>query len=159
MQLKYIFIFILFSSRISFSQTSFSNLDSLLTHVVASVNAQDSVKFMSLLHHETIYKDKKCKTKKDSLLVLNPFIESYRDLRTSIADLAVSNDYTVTYQGIENIFKLDTSAKTDKKLTFHILLLVNNSFVLKMPMVVNTLNQTYILSNPFMVMFADNEKE
>lgn len=156
-QLKYIVIFILVSSRISYSQTSFSNLDSLLTIVVETINSQDSVKFMNLLHHETIFKDQPCKTKKDSLKVLKSFMEGYKDLRENIADIVVNNDYTVTYQGIENIFKTDMSAKTDKKLVFHVLLIVNNSFILKMPMVVSAVKQSYVLANPFMGMFVDNE--
>ena len=154
-KLKYIIVFLVLTSASCFSQTTFNNLDSLFTKNFDAVNKRDSVYYLSLLNQSLVFKDKSAKNKADSLVILNPFTESFNLLIASLSDMTTDPDFTVSFLNYE--LKNKKTASSNGKIPLHVNILVNNTFTLKLPFVVYVTNGTYSIVDPMMVMFVDTK--
>jgi hypothetical protein len=155
---NYIFAFCVTVCSVSFSQPTFSNLDSLLTKTFRAVNLKDTVYYYSLLNQDEIFKNKNTATKSDSLLILKPFKDAFLNTIESFKELVLMPDVTVTYAGHESLFKKTDPAKSVGKVRLKVDLVLNDSFMLKFVMDVNANNGTYYLDSPLLFMYiADSE--
>ncbi len=154
-KLKYIFVFLFISSTNCFSQTTFSNLDSLLTKNFESVNRKDSIYYLSLINQHAIFKDKKERTKADFLIILTPFFKAFSELIATLTDMTGNSDFTIRYLDYE--CKNKVIINTNGKIPLHVNAVVNNSFTLKFPFVVYVNNGLYSIKDPMMVMFVESK--
>lgn len=156
-KLKYIFVFLVLTSTSCFSQITFTNLDSLFTKSFDAVNKRDSVYYLSLVNQTAVFKDKKAKTRSDSAIVLKPFTEAFADLIDELMEMAASPDFVVTYQNYE--LRNKTMVIPAKgKLPLHVNIVVNDNFVVKMPIVIFKDNDQYFIESPMTVMFAESKE-
>ncbi len=155
-KLKYIVVFLVFLSASCFSQTIFTNLDSLFTKSYDAVNRRDSVYYLSMVNQTAVFKDKKVKTASDTLTALAPFFESFRDLVDELAELASDPDFSVKYQGYES--RNINIATAKGKLPLHINLVINDNFTVKMPIIIYAENGQYSIQSPMAVMFAESKE-
>lgn len=153
---KYIIIFFVFISTQFFSQTTFSNIDTLLTKTFNSVSLKDSSQYLAFVDQSAIFKDKKVRTKSDSLAILKPYIESYRDLFESFEEMTASPDFIVSYSeySIANKKPLDVTFKG--KILLHVKLIVNDNFTVTVPFMLTADKGIYSTDSPLMAMFVEN---
>ena len=151
---KYIIVFLALTSIPCFSQ-SFSNLDSLLIKNYEAVNKRDTVYYLSLINKTSIYKN--AKTKADSLAIINPFKEAFRDIIDEFTELSMSPDYTVAYAGYE-IRNKSKSVETEGRLALHVNLIINDSFSIKMPVFIDCHSGLYSIQSPMLVMVVDSKE-
>lgn len=157
-KLKYIIVFLVFLSTNCSSQTTFTSIDSLLAKNFETVNKRDSINYLSLINQQLIFKNKPSKTKTDSLLILNPFKESFNLIIESITDMTADPYFTVTYIDYECKNKKTVTAKMNGKIPVHVNILVNNTFTLKLPFIVYATNGLYSIIDPMMVMFVETKE-
>lgn len=153
---KYIIVFFVFFSTGSFAQTTFSNIDTLLVKTFHAVSLKDSSQYLAILNQPAIFKDKKVKSKLDSLEILKPYTESYRDLFESFEEMAASPDFIVSYSeySIANKKPLDLTFKG--KILLHVKLIVNDNFTVTVPFMLTANNGVYTIESPLMAMFVEN---
>ena len=156
-KLKYIFVFLVLTSTSCFSQTTFTNLDTLFTKKFDAVNKRDSVYYLSLVNQPFLFIDKNIRSKADSMLILKPFTDAFRDLINELSDMTSSTDFTVKYLSYEFRNKNMTTA-TKGKLPLHVNLVVNDNFVVKMPIIICMNNGQYSIDSPMTVMFAESKE-
>ena len=154
---KFIFVSFILISSITFSQTTFNNLDSLLTENFEAVNKRDSVYYLSLVNQPFLFIDKNIRTQSDSLVILKPFTDAFRDLIDELSDMTSSTDFTVKYLSYEFRNK-NIATATKGKLPLHVNLVVNDNFVVKMPIVIYTNNGQYSIESPMTIMFAESKE-
>lgn len=154
---NYIFIFFILISSISFSQPSFSNIDSLFIKNIRALNLRDSTYYLSLLNQSIIFKGKVVKTKADSLVVLEPFKSAFRNTIESFKEMVLDSDFTVSYSNYESVKKNSDVSQLNGKILFRVNLILNDSFIVKMPFEIIANNGTYSVATPMMVMFVDGE--
>ncbi len=152
---KYILILCCFSATSFFAQPTFTSIDSLLTKNFDAVNLQDSAYYMSLLNHQGIFKDRKIKTKADSLDVLKPFSDAFSDMIDELIDFAGNDDIEVKYESYDPLNSREFNAKVTGKIIVHVKLVINNTFTVKVPFTIMAYSGLYTIENPMMVMFAD----
>jgi hypothetical protein len=155
-KLKYIFVFLVLVSSSSFSQTTFSNLDSLLSKNFQAINNRDSVSYLSLINQSAVFSGKKVKSKSDSLMVLQPFKDAFRDLMDNLADMTSGADFTVKYADYEFIHK-GARLPENGTVRIHANMIVNNTFSLKMPMAIVIRNGQFSIESPMTVMFLESK--
>jgi hypothetical protein len=155
---KYIFVSFFLISSISFSQPTFTNLDSLLSKNFQAVNLKDSTYYLSILNTSAIFKDKKVITKSDSLMILKPYTDSFRDLINELSDMTASTDFTVTYLDFENVNKRMNIFNVSGKIPLNVNMIINNQFTLKMPFSVYAFDGKFSIQYPMTVMFADGKE-
>lgn len=153
---NYIIVFFVFISTHFFGQTTFSNIDTLLSKVYHTLNLKDSSQFLALVNQPAIYKDKKIKSKGDSLEILKPYTESYRDLCESIEDMVSSSDFTITYSEYATVNKRPFDLTLKGKTILHVKLIVNDNFSLTVPFMLTANNGVYTIESPLMAMFVEN---
>lgn len=151
-----IIAFFLLTSSCCFSQTSFKNIDTLLFKVFETVNLNDSSKYIGLLNQQTLFMDKKIYTKKDSLTVLTPFYDFYSDFRVSIADLASSDEFTLSYLEFVNPLKKTINPDHNGKVLLHVKLIVNETFAVTVPFKLTVRDGLYYTEDPLIAMFLEN---
>ena len=156
-KLKYIFVFLVLTSASCFSQTTFTNLDSLFTRSFDAVNKRDSIYYLMLVNQMAVFKEKKVKTTSDSLMALKPFTEAFRDLIDELAEMTTSADFTVKYLSSE-LRNKTMVLPTKGKLPMHVNLVVNDNFVVKMPIVIFINSGQYSIEYPMTVMFAESKE-
>lgn len=156
-KLKHIFVFLVLTSTSCFSQATFTNLDTLFTKNFDAVNKRDSVYYLSLVNQSVLFIDKNIRSKADSLVILKPFTDAFRDLIDELSDMTSSTDFTVKYLSYEFRNKNITSASKGK-LPLLVNLVVNDNFVVKMPIVIYTNNGQYSIESPMTVMFAESKE-
>ena len=155
-KLKYIIVFLVLTSSSCFSQ-SFNNLDSLLSENFKAVNKRDSVYYLSILDQKSLFLNKKIVTKKDSLLALKSFTDSFRNLIDELSDMTVDPNFTVAYSGYEFRNKHMIEVK-DGNLSLHVTIILNNNLSVKMPFNVLLRNGQYTIISPMMVMFVESKE-
>lgn len=156
-KLKYIFVFLVLTSISCFSQTTFTNLDSLFIKSFDAVNKRDSVYYLSLVNQTAVFKDKKAKIRSDSTMVLKPFTEAFADLIDELMEMAASPDFVVSYQNYE-LRNKTMVIPVKGKLPLHVNIVVNDNFVVKMPIVIFKDNDKYSIESPMTVMFAESKE-
>jgi hypothetical protein len=144
-------IFLCLLSARSFSQPTFTSIDSLLSKTYSAVNLKDSAIYVSLLNQTHIYLNKKCKTSSDSLVALKAFTTSFKNLVNELAEISGTPDFTVGLVGYE-LFNFSNS-KGDDKVRVQVKLLINNNFTVKMLLIINKLKELYTIENPLLVGF------
>ena len=155
-KLKHIFVFLVFLSSSCFAQPTFNNIDSLLSKNYQTVNNRDSVSYLSIINQSFIFKDKNLKSKSDSLIILKPFTDAYRDLIDELTEMTSSTNFTVKYIGYE--FRNKSMKITHSgSLPIHVQLLVNNTFTIKMPIAVYTEDGRFSIISPMTVMFLEEK--
>lgn len=154
---NYIFVFFLILSSVSFSQPVFSNLDSLLLKSTEALNKRDSVYYLSLLNESGIFNGKSNLTRKDSLMMLRPYTESFFETIESLKEFGLNPDVTVTYSGYECVFKNKDISKEHGKVQLKLGLILNDSFVVKMLFEVMADNGHYSIVSPLKDMFIIEE--
>lgn len=157
--LNYIVVFFITFSSVSFSQPTFSNIDSLLTKNFRAVNQKDSVYYMTLLNQTEIFKDKNAITKSDSLLILKPFRDDFFNTIESFKELVLTPEVTVAYSGYECFFKKTDLSKSVGKVRLKVDLVLNDSFMLKFVMDVTANNGIYYLDSPLLFMYIVDKEE
>ncbi len=155
---NYIFVSFLILSSISFSQPFFSNIDSLLIKNVDALNKRDSIYYSSLLNHSAIFKGKTILTKQDSLIALKPFYEAFSAVIESMKEMVLSSDFTIAYSGYECLYNKMDLSKVSGKTRLKVSLILNDSFLVRMPFTIMADNGQYSIDFPMMAMFID-EKE
>jgi hypothetical protein len=153
---KIITIILFLNQFNSFSQKSFSNLDSLLRKNYKMVSKRDTSGYLSLLNKAAIFKEKNAKTKNDSLLAIKPFKEAFKKVIENLGEMVHDNKFTVSYLEYETINMLPINNLVNGKIIVHVKLLVNSKFIIKMPFVVVKKNNYYLIENPMMILFNDN---
>lgn len=155
-KLKYIIVFLVLTSTSCFSQTTFSNLDSLLSKNFQTINARDSIAYLSLINQVKVFEGKKAKSSADSIFILEPFLNSFNNLIDNLVDITSSLDFTVRYEDYQMINK---SAKLPENgsIKIHVNMIVNNTFSLKMPMTIIVKNTYYLIETPMTVMFLEGK--
>ena len=155
---NYIFVSFLILSTISFSQPFFSNIDSLLIKNVEALNKRDSLYYASLLNHSVIFKGKTTLTKQDSLIALKPFYEAFSSVLESMKEMVLSSDFPVAYSGYECLYNKMDLSKANGKIRLKVSLILNYSFLVRMPFTLMADNGRYSIEFPMTAMFMD-EKE
>lgn len=157
MKFRNIIIIILFFNQLnSFSQKSFSNLDSLLRKNYKTVSKRDTNAYILLLNKDAIFKEKNVITKSDSLLILKSFKDAFKKVIESLGEMVHDNKFTVSYLEYETINKMPINNSMQGKIIVHVKLLVNSKFIIKMPFVVVKKNEKYSIENPMIILFNDN---
>lgn len=157
MKFRYnIIAFLLLIGSLSFSQTSFKNIDTLLFKVFESVNLNDSSKYINLVNQQALFSEKKVHTAKDSLAILTPFYDFYSDFRTSLSDLASSNEFTVTYLEFVNPLKKPITSGYNGKVMLHVKLVVNETFAITVPFKLTIREGQYFTEDPLVALFLEN---
>ena len=151
---KYIVVFLVFTSTISFSQ-SFSNLDSLLTKQYDALNRRDSVYYLSLINQPTVFKN--AKTKTDSITILKSYAEAFNDVIDELTEMAMTPDFTVAYAGYEFRNK-NMSKEKEGRLPLHVKLIINDSFTITMPVSIDAHKEQYTIESPLLVMIVDSKE-
>lgn len=146
----------LFLSSISFSQTSFSSIDSLLFKVFETLNLNDSSKYISLVNQKALFSDKKVYSKKDSLMIMQPFYDSYSNFRASIDDMVSGNDFTIGYLEFKTTSGKEIDNSVKGKISLKVKLVVNETFSITCPFIVNVGKDGFTSENPLMPMFLEN---
>jgi hypothetical protein len=152
---NYIFVFFILTSSFCFSQTTFNSLDSLLSKNFQTVNNRDSVSYLSIIDQAAVFDGKKTKSRSDSLEILQPFVDAFTDLVANLADMTSGADFTVKCNEYELLNK-NAKLPQNGKIRLHAHLIVNDTFVLKMPMVITVKNSLYSIESPMMVMFLES---
>ncbi|MDF2452157.1 MAG: hypothetical protein K0S26_1661 [Bacteroidota bacterium] len=150
---NHILIFFIFLASVSFSQPTFSNIDSLLTKNFRAVSQKDSSYYVSLLNQNEIFKNKNAKTKSDSLVILKPFTDAFFNTIESFKELVLSPDVTVVYSGYECFSKKTDISKAVGKVRLKVDLVLNDSFSIKFVMDVTANHGTYSLDSPLLFMY------
>lgn len=154
-KVKYIIVFLVLISFSSFSQFLFNNLDSLLTKQYNALNQRDSVYYLSLINQPAVFIN--AKTKADSLTILKPFTEAFNDVIDELAEMAMNPNFTVAYAGYEFRNKNESKGK-EGRLPLHVKLIINDSFMIKMPVFINTHKELYAIESPLLVMIVDSKE-
>lgn len=149
-----LFLFCLIN-LVSFSQKSFTNIDSLLYKNFKTVNSRDTSAYISLINKTAVFKDKKAKSKKDSLIVLKPFKVNYKTVIEKLAEMVGDKKFTVSYLGYETINQQPISAMRKGKIIIRVKLLVNSTIKVNMPFVVVKNEDIYTIETPMIVLFND----
>ena len=152
-KLKYIFVFLVLISNYCFSQ-SFLNLDSLFTKNYDAVNRRDSIYYLALINQSTILKN--AKTKTDSLTILKPFTDAFRDIIDELTEMTMSPDFTVAYSNYEFRNK-NVSKEKEGRLALYVNLVVNDSFTIKMPISIDAHKGLYTIESPMLVMVVESK--
>ena len=155
---NYIIAFLILLSSVSFSQPVFSNIDSLLTRNVNALNLKDSVYYTNLFNPSVIFKGKHAATKTDSALILRPFTEAFSDMIESLKEMALSPDFTVAYSGYECAYKKMDLSKANGRVRLNVSLILNDSFVVRIPLDITAVNGQYSIDTPMLDLFIE-EKE
>lgn len=157
MRFHKIITIILFLNQLNtFSQKSFSNLDSLLRKNYKMVSKRDTSGYLLLLNKAAICKQKNAKTKNDSLLAFKPFKDSFKKVIENLEEMVHDNKFTVSYLEYETLNMMPINNLVKGKIIVRVKLLVNSKFIIKMPYVVVKINDTYSIENPMMILFNDN---
>jgi hypothetical protein len=153
---KYIIVFFIFISTHFFAQTTFKNIDTLLSKTFHTVSLKDSSQYLAVLNQPAIYKDKKVKSKLDSLELMKSYTEAYRDLYESIEDMVGSQDFTINYNEyiVSNKKQIDATSKG--RILLHVKLIVNDSFTVTVPFMLTAEKGIYTTETPLMAMFLEN---
>ena len=146
-----ILIFLCFISAPSFSQPTFTSIDSLLSKTYSAVNLKDSAMYVSLLNMPQLYADKKCKSKTDSLIVLKSFTTKFKNVINELEEISGTSDFTVVLESFEYIHKIKINTQQREKIYVNVKLLINNLFTLKKLYVVNTFQNTYTIETPLFI--------
>ncbi|MDF2449609.1 MAG: hypothetical protein K0R26_2113 [Bacteroidota bacterium] len=136
------------------SQTTFNNLDSLLTKNFKAVGERDSVYYLSLLNQQEIFRNKVVKTKADSLLILKPFTDAFIETHESLKELVLTPDLSVVYSGYESFAKKTDVSTAVGKVRLIVDLVLNDSFVLKFVMDITANKGIYSLDSPLLFMYV-----
>ncbi|MES2762118.1 MAG: hypothetical protein V4677_07925 [Bacteroidota bacterium] len=155
-KLKYIIVFLVLISSSCFSQTTYNNLDSLLSENFQTVNNRDSVAYLSLINQSAVFTGKKAITRMDSLLILQPFKDAFQDMIDNLADMTSGSDFTVKYANYELINR-NSKLPENGTIRLHVTLIVNNTFSIKMPMAIAVKNSIYSIESPMTVMFLEEK--
>lgn len=155
---NYIFIFFVFISSISFSQPFFSNIDSLFIKNVDALNKRDALYYTSLLNQSEIFKGKNNLTKQDSLVALKPFYEAFSAVIASMQEMVLSSDFAIAYSSYECMYNKMDLSKANGKIRLKVSLILNDTFLVRMPFVIMGNNGLYSIEIPMMAMFIE-EKE
>ncbi|MES2515979.1 MAG: hypothetical protein V4580_17630 [Bacteroidota bacterium] len=156
-RIKYIFVFLIVASTSCFSQTTFTNLDSLLSKNFDAINKRDSVSYLALINQSAVFNGKKAKNKSDSLIILQHFTDAFNDLITNLADMTSGADFSVNYSDYEMIHK-GQKIPENGTMRIHANMIVNNTFSLKMPMAIVVRNGQFSLESPMTVMFLEGKE-
>ena len=151
LQKNKLIIFLFFIAVHSFSQQTFTSIDTLLNKTFLAVNLKDSDMYVSLLNTTQLYADKQCKSKTDSLNVLKSFTTSFKDVINELEEVSGTFDYTVVVDSFEIIRKRKVCANQHEKIYINVQLLINQKFTLKKLVVVNTFQNTYTIETPLLV--------
>jgi hypothetical protein len=146
-----LFIFVCLLSARSFSQPTFTSIDSLLSKTYSAVNLKDSAMYVSLLNMPQLYADKKCKSKTDSLIVLKTFTTSFKNVINELEEVSGTSDFTVVLESFEYMHQRKINTQQHEKIYVNVKLLVNNKFTLKKLFVVNTFQNTYTIETPLLI--------
>jgi hypothetical protein len=146
-----LFIFLCLLSARSFSQPTFTSIDSLLSKTYSAVNLKDSAMYVSLLNMPQLYADKKCKSKTDSLIVLKTFTTSFKNVINELEEVSGTSDFTVVLESFENMHQRKIDVRQREKIYVNVKLLINNKFTLKKLFVVNTFQNTYTIETPLLI--------
>jgi|GEM_PF-3283144 len=146
-----LFIFVCLLSARSFSQPTFTSIDSLLSKTYSAVNLKDSAMYVSLLNMHQLYADKKCKSKTDSLMLLKTFTASFKNVINELEETSGTPDFTVVLESFEYMHQRKIDANQHEKISVNVKLLVNNIFTLKKLFVVNTFQNTYTIETPLFI--------
>ncbi len=146
-----ILIFLCFISARSFSQPTFTSIDSLLSKTYSAVNLKDSAMYVSLLNMPQLYADKKCKSKTDSLIVLKSFTTTFKNVINELEEISGTSDFTVVVESFEYIHKIKINTQQREKIYVNVKLLINNLFTLKKLYVVNTFQNKYTIETPMFI--------
>lgn len=153
---KYIILVFCFACVTMLSQPTFTSIDSLLIKNFEAINLQDSSYYMSLINQPGIFKDKKFKSKRDSLEILKPFAEAYLDIIDELKDLSGSEDIEVKYDGYNPLNSREFNSTVTGKIIVHVKLIINNTFSVQIPFAIMAYNGVYAIETPLMIMFVDN---
>lgn len=137
------------------AQPAFRSIDTLLFKNFEAVDARDSVYYLSLLHVKKIIPAKGVKNHSDSLKCLKPFFDRFSEMVAELQDLAGSTEIEVKYESYTSGNTPEYDARLNGKLLLQVTLLINNTFTVKVPMVIVAQNGIYTIEYPMMVMFAD----
>ncbi len=148
-----------FVNSFSFAQLTFASIDTLLAKNFEAVNMEDSTYYFSLLNTPAIYKGKKLKNKSDSLRVLAPFSEAFFEMIDELTEFAGNDDITVKVESYKSHNTKAFDAKVTGKLLVDVNLLINDTFTITVPFIINAYNGVYAIENPMMVMFEDKEED
>lgn len=154
-KVKHIIVFLVLMSCSSFSQPLFNNLDSLLTKQYNALNQRDSVYYLSLINQPAVFIN--AKTKTDSLTILKPFTDAFSDVIDELTEMAMNPDFTVAYAGYEFRNK-NASKEKEGRLPLHVKLIINDSFMIKMPVFINVHKELYAIESPMLVMVVDSKE-
>jgi hypothetical protein len=155
-KLNYIIVFLVLTYTSFFSQTTFSNLDSLLNKNFQSVNNRDVVSYLSVINQKAIFDSKKIEKKSDSLLILQPFTDAFQDLIDNLTDMTSSADFTVEYLDYQLLNK-SQKLPENGTIRLHANMIINNTFSVKMPMTIVVKNDQYSIESPMSVMFLEEK--
>lgn len=150
---KYIFVFLVLTSTSSFSQTTFTNLDSLLTKHYNALNKRDSIYYLTLVNQPVVFEN--AKTNADSSIILKSYMEAFNNVLEEIEEMAMKSDFTMAYSSYE--LKSKNNSK-EGKLMVHVNLIINDSFMIKMPLLINKEKEQYSIESPMLVMVVDNKE-
>jgi hypothetical protein len=155
-KLNYIIVFLVLTYTSFFSQTTFSNLDSLLNKNFQSVNNRDVVSYLSVINQKAIFDSNKIEKKSDSLLILQPFTDAFQDLIDNLTDMTSSADFTVEYLDYQLLNK-SQKLPENGTIRLHANMIINNTFSVKMPMTIVVKNDQYSIESPMSVMFLEEK--
>lgn len=155
---KHILVFFIFISSLAFTQTNFTNIDTLFTKNFNAVNLKDSSLYLKVINQSAIFKDKNAKNKTDSLHLLKPFTDAFSDLIESLTEMTLSTDFTVEYSNYECLNKKLILANSEGKTPLHVNLIINNSFTVKMLFWVTAHKGTYSIETPMAPMFVESKE-
>jgi len=135
------------------AQQVFTSIDTLFTKTYKTINDKDSTAYMSLFNWQAIYKDKKCKNKNDSLVLIKPFCDSYSQLVAELTDVAGTTDFTVNYDSYDNLHKIEVASTKQQLIRLYPKLIINNTFSVKKAFNIQSKNGSYTIESPLLVGF------
>ncbi|MES2567205.1 MAG: hypothetical protein V4565_10085 [Bacteroidota bacterium] len=144
-------------STVCFSQTTFSNIDTLLTKTFRAVNQKDSAYYLNLLNQSAVFKIKNVKTKADSMAVLKSYTATFFETNDLLRERVVTPEVSVAYSGYEAFGNVDV-LNFSGKLRLKVSLILNDSFLIKMVMDITADKGTYSMDSPLYGMFVMEEE-
>lgn len=152
--LRFILIFIFgFSPKLTHAQTAQFKIDSLLTSYFNTVNTGDSASYMSILHWETIFTLNTCKTKKDSIALVQRFWNGYTEFTTEVKEIVGSSEIHIAYDSFKTWEKLDATTTQSQLIKLFVQLIINDKIALKIPFFVYNNNDHFNVAKPLQAAF------
>ncbi len=151
---KLIFLFFIVINSNLFSQATNTNLDSLFTSVFKIVNQRDTNLYVSQINLNECFATYNVKSKTDSLKKINDIKQSFNILLNEFADMAFNNEPKIEYNTCEVIGFKDFVNLKNGKYRVHIAVLLNNQFIVKMPVYVLKQSNGFTIIDAIIPMFV-----